>query len=503
MAPLTNLRVRKVKCDEAKPSCFRCTSTGRKCDGYPTARLPGLTWYRPNHLFQSVDQPEEGRALEFFCHTAGLLLSGPLDAYFWTHLVLQFSNFEPAVRHSLVAISSLYEDFHCKGKSAQQLQTNTFALIHYNAAIENLRKLDSEPLILLVCVLFVCIEVIQNNREAAMQHSRHGIVILERIGTSYPWTVEYLSPIFRRLSLFPLFFGNSANTFPALSDLHDPIPVMFISFAEAQYHMDAITCRAARLVRQGDVFRIGKLHREPVDPDLLKMQKDLQRTINSWHDSFKILAARIDLSDKDNAYCNLMLRYKISRLWATTTFEKNETFHDDHIDDLAEIFDRAEEQSPPESNCETASLRPCFTFEIGFVPFVICAVMKIRDLRTRLRGLRVLRSYGPKRENMWEAERFYPICKRLVEIEHDIVLDENDQPVGDVNWDARPTEEQRCKDFGSLPNKVRQKDANGNEVWGSYAGYIMRTVEGKIWLRQEFIRRPAPLVDEQGSYSEK
>jgi hypothetical protein len=27
-------RIRRIKCDEGKPSCFRCTSTGRKCDGY-------------------------------------------------------------------------------------------------------------------------------------------------------------------------------------------------------------------------------------------------------------------------------------------------------------------------------------------------------------------------------------------------------------------------------------------------------------------------------------
>ncbi len=29
-------RIRKVKCDEGKPTCARCTSTGRTCDGYST-----------------------------------------------------------------------------------------------------------------------------------------------------------------------------------------------------------------------------------------------------------------------------------------------------------------------------------------------------------------------------------------------------------------------------------------------------------------------------------
>lgn len=35
-----SLRIRRKKCDEAKPSCRRCTSTGRKCDGYPNISPP-------------------------------------------------------------------------------------------------------------------------------------------------------------------------------------------------------------------------------------------------------------------------------------------------------------------------------------------------------------------------------------------------------------------------------------------------------------------------------
>ncbi|KAH3001521.1 hypothetical protein KXV73_001875, partial [Aspergillus fumigatus] len=35
-------KVRRVKCDEEKPTCCRCRSTGRKCDGYasPSSGTP-------------------------------------------------------------------------------------------------------------------------------------------------------------------------------------------------------------------------------------------------------------------------------------------------------------------------------------------------------------------------------------------------------------------------------------------------------------------------------
>src|SRR5450755_1287659 len=33
-------KIRRVKCDETKPSCLKCTRSGRKCDGY----VPLKTW---------------------------------------------------------------------------------------------------------------------------------------------------------------------------------------------------------------------------------------------------------------------------------------------------------------------------------------------------------------------------------------------------------------------------------------------------------------------------
>lgn len=53
-------KIRKVKCDEGKPSCLRCTSTGRKCEGYnpPRAKvhiLTGDTSAKPSGKYDSTD----------------------------------------------------------------------------------------------------------------------------------------------------------------------------------------------------------------------------------------------------------------------------------------------------------------------------------------------------------------------------------------------------------------------------------------------------------------
>jgi hypothetical protein len=92
-------RIRKVKCDEVKPSCNRCTHTGRKCDGYappPTSNVSkksSLVRSPKQALHQSdahVDvvlssifgTPEEHWSLDFFIRRTAPAISGAFDTGF-------------------------------------------------------------------------------------------------------------------------------------------------------------------------------------------------------------------------------------------------------------------------------------------------------------------------------------------------------------------------------------------------------------------------------------
>jgi hypothetical protein len=75
-----DVRIRRVKCDETKPECERCTSTGRKCDGYLTQPHKKTDLVSKPHLDELVvcrsinwEQGDfaERRAIDFFrCRTA-------------------------------------------------------------------------------------------------------------------------------------------------------------------------------------------------------------------------------------------------------------------------------------------------------------------------------------------------------------------------------------------------------------------------------------------------
>ncbi|KAI1659968.1 hypothetical protein F4813DRAFT_352589 [Daldinia decipiens] len=161
-------RIRRVKCDETKPACTRCTSTGRKCDGYdgappprpkkpassspdqlatpfptPTTATDGYLGarnsfaaaYRGNSALQILRplaadiQGTEEERLYFHrfrqAAEAGLALhTSSLGASFWRRLVPQVGHSDPAVRHALIALGAAHESMQLqRGQSYQTMKT--------------------------------------------------------------------------------------------------------------------------------------------------------------------------------------------------------------------------------------------------------------------------------------------------------------------------------------------------------------------------------------------
>ncbi|KAI8958805.1 hypothetical protein F5Y11DRAFT_359696 [Daldinia sp. FL1419] len=487
-------KIRKVKCDEGKPHCRRCLSTGRRCDGYvQTAASSDLTWHRPRHLFPGIDDVNEKRALQFFCQAAGPSLSGPMDPYFWTHLVLQFSHFEPAVRHSVVAISSLYEHIQTRPKkSAHQLVDNKFALSHYNSAIKELKSMNNEPLVLLVCILFICIEFLQDNQGAAIQHCKHGVHILKKAEVAFPWTKEYLSPIFRRLTLFPFFFALDCASFPRLINLEDQVPYSFCSFEEAQNFLDGILLRTISLVRQGDSYRLGELRHCPVDPELLADQDNIRALLSDWNKRFLDLRSRSLVPAKQELLCIIILRYEVARIWVETSFDDDETAYDEYMGRFHSMVSMAVKLHYSRALIAD-NLRSTrkFIFEMGFVPLLYYIVMKCRCLDTRIEALSLMKKLGVAKENLWEVSTMHAVGRRIVEIEHAVLLDDNEKLLTTPVWPGLPPDEMRVRDSTTRPAPSIQIDTQDHEVRGRMAGFFRRTVNGDIYLQTDFVAETA------------
>ena len=183
--------VRRIKCDETKPDCVRCTSTGRKCDGYQATdsqrdrstsgtpipetplsiqRTAKVQIPRATGPISTVDGDDlERRNFQFFRTRTVPQLCGFFDDEIWQRLVLQATLQEPAIRHAVFALGSMHERFEAGDSTvfASNLDTaqGGLALQQYTQAINHLINPPArkDPRSLDVClvasVLFACFEV--------------------------------------------------------------------------------------------------------------------------------------------------------------------------------------------------------------------------------------------------------------------------------------------------------------------------------------------------------
>ncbi|RYP68068.1 hypothetical protein DL770_008518 [Monosporascus sp. CRB-9-2] len=493
----------QVKCDEGRPHCNRCTSTGRKCDGYTTSKSDWwLVWRRPRHLTRGVGGAAESRALQFFCEIAGPFLPGASDPYFWTQLVMQFSSFELVVQHSVIAISALYEQCQTEARPGTGSSDNTLALRHYNAAVAKLKAMENPSLVLLVCILFICIEFLQSNREAAIRHCKHGIAILESSVSTPVWAKEHLKPVFRRLSVFAYFFGSGNAEFPRLVAPDDPIPASFSNFSEARAMMDDIFSRAVRLMRYGEPYRLGHLRHADVPIGLLEEQEKLYRRLDQWQILFADLDGRLTSQnmpathrlDLGEEYIKSILRLglsiscEISRILSNTAFSVDETSYDAYLCNFRRVIEQFTSFGAITlDKARTAKRCPKFIFETGFTPMLFCVATKCRDLSIRLAALPLMKLLGVHRENLWEADTAYAVARRVIEIEHAVILNELGQPLGPPLYPGQPPDEMRVRKAWTESEELIHADKFGQRPSGKLVRFYMRTPENTIYHRTEFL----------------
>lgn len=217
-----------VRCRSiSPPTCYsahsyvtgeRCTSTGRKCDGYefpkkndqqqeqqlkrspsavsPPSKRPTLVpVYNNLVLPTSLSQPFEGTLQEkrlfhrFQVRTVPSFAGGS-ESNFWTKVVLRAGQEEPVVRNAIIALGALHEDYQIRsGKyDAQLIEDRSYrdVTLLYGKALRQLNQRLNEPTqenakIAIICsILFACFEVLRRNNMAAVVHYQQGMRQLMR-----------------------------------------------------------------------------------------------------------------------------------------------------------------------------------------------------------------------------------------------------------------------------------------------------------------------------------
>ncbi|KAK3688476.1 hypothetical protein B0T22DRAFT_154998 [Podospora appendiculata] len=509
-------KVRKVKCDEAKPHCIRCASTGRKCDGYPLLPQSVYSWdelLRIRPIIPAVTSrhsSQESRALDFFRNAVAPAFSGYQDDYFWLSLVAQASLQEPAVRHAVVAISAIYEQAvaaeateRCTSQQQQHQAfidspAGRFALGHYSQALKQLTNTRDESVVLFVCILFVCIEILQGNQDTAIAHCRHGVAIFNNAQAKRPgWARDHLFPKLVSMSIVPFFFGNTPQNFPSLVDSDADESEPLTSLDACRSSLNLLVARGIRFIRTSDTCRYATI------PETMRAeQRVLLTSLNRWLDNFTAFQKTTPPSP-DAVTMHQMLRVKclVSIIWVSTCLDpSSETVCDQHLASFREIVRLAGQVAAWEKR-RPGCARPKFVFEMGFSPLLYFVVIKCRDLTTRLAALACMADLSAHRENLWDLVHMFSIGWRLIELEHGLELERAPQGAREFFAYADvavpvPPDEMRVRDTWNSGGNEMRPGRDGRRVMHRKVCFIIRGQDAPVVGSKQWVQLRSPVSAE-------
>ncbi|PLB47405.1 hypothetical protein P170DRAFT_240591 [Aspergillus steynii IBT 23096] len=468
-------RIRRVKCDETRPVCTRCLSTGRKCDGYDVCavqldhkrvllpRISSSPITTPSTALVCSPRltPAEEQGFVFFCEYTSREAGGSSVSAFWQQLVLQLAHQEAAVLHAAIGVGAMHRSTRGQSPSlrlqGQMESHHTLGLAQYIKAIRHLRgRLEhsashrqNPEIALVVCLLFIYLEMLQRNRLGALVHLQNGLRVLtgipgqvRRVSDSehqcllvtreQPTGVEHLTEIFARLDIDSTSFGQQAPVFQIVSaqDGIGPealLPVTFRDAQEARHLLDRLKSAAHHIRgRLLDLSRESCQQRQPDaalqccvefagirklkpfrDPSLFANLKKVETDLLHWLAIFHQLNLATPIregSPGPPSHVLLELQCHAAFLQLATCHNDREASCDQfnptfqRIVDLCRRFIGDTARSPANSPKPSGST---FMLEPGLIPALYLTALKCRQSDIRQEAISLLYQY-PCQEGMWE-----------------------------------------------------------------------------------------------------
>ena len=373
----------------------------------------------------------------------------------------------------MLSISQLFEDFEYS-----RPEVDRFAIMHYNKAIHLLVQGPpaSVDTVLLVCVLFICVEFLRGNRAMAITHARHGLQLLNSAGHNSRLTNTY-----HQISVSPTFLMDESVGCPQeKSTKKEGDYLIFSTTKEAQYVMDDLCFRGVRVIRAGSPYRLEKPF-ENAPQELFDAQASVLQDLASWKKAFdKLQCTRPAAVREDSAALALMARHHSMRMSVAECLKKDEMCYDARKDEFLDMLTYARKTA---EILEASGKKPTrFTFETGFNIMLHNLVYKCRYLPLRIEGLALMRRLSSERESLWDTSMVYSLSRRIVEVEHGIDLSGD----YDVDDETLPPSSKRVKGFcfGGRREAL---------VWDTSPrktmDFIMESPDGGCMLRKERLTR--------------
>lgn len=368
--------------------------------------------------------------MHFFGAQASRALSGFFPSEFWNRFLPQLSHRDTTVRHAVAAVGAMYERMIRCNRGVEGL--DHFALQQYTKALQDFRRQlassleDRVDLVLIVCVLFVCLEMLRANNARAMDHVQGGLQILQqRLQRGKARLDDRLDceifQLFHRLNLQISFFGRPLLALDIPTEkstaLESGEPLAFETILQARECLTSLMNRALALVRS-----IGQWREKLTEAHYQQSRQEqarLKQEFGIWHAAFEKLRSKppqkVGISDS-RAPLLLLIAYTTSFVWLSNCLERAESSYDTYWPSFEIIVSAAEQIIELGRRADSSATTEQFTLDVEVTPMVYWTFQRCRHPLIRRRALEVMRRY-PTLEGMWDKRRNVQTAELILEIE--------------------------------------------------------------------------------------
>ncbi|KAI3579679.1 hypothetical protein IWW34DRAFT_623488 [Fusarium oxysporum f. sp. albedinis] len=397
--------IRHLKCDEERPSCYRCRKDQIRCDGYAspksTAKNKQAKTQKPESLSHITithlvtDTPLEKSYFHHFYHwTCKQLSLAPGSSNFWIQHVLPLSHTSEPVKHAITAVAAAHQMFMA-GHDPRSPQHMRVLTTQYTKALSQIiPHMSVDSAYSIQCALL-------NEIFSILSHEASNFMDEPIIpDTQHRWAAAQIRA------------SSDTSSEP------------FYDLDKAAYELCELNLLFTKITKQ-DFRRVSKLaggQDQYSSEHTSASFEELQKRFRQWITRIQLTTAVLGHLKPPHPAANQLLSLILAqKFWCMNAYFAPEISEDP----IADFLDAAELLAKSLTN------RDHFTFSLegDLVSSLSFVVRTCSDTETRNRALSLLRSLN-RREGIWDSREIVQLHEMTLSLDNHESWYEREVPGG-------------------------------------------------------------------------
>jgi hypothetical protein len=390
----------------------------------------------------------ELRAFEYFYMRGLSIFPRVIDNRFWKTCILQACHAEPVIWDAIISLSALFEHPQYSKEPVRGLRgaprnspgtpakdpAHQQALVWYSRSLSKLRKglakgTTNDTIVLISCILYICIELLQDNVTEVLQLYHHGAGIISKWNSNNNHNTSLIDEC-----VTPLLYNFSALATcmdyipPGMAVVQGglQIPDRFSSLEEAELTLARFLSRGVTHVRTSEQVLLFEKNVPAERMAELEAEKEfLWNELAIWHQRFCAMGITLESDNvtpvEKYIAAKLLQAHATFRVSIATSLVISEMFNDELTADFEDILRYG--RFGIEATRYPDGTQPPFSLETSMaLPLFVCAT-KCRDYRIRHSALDLLHQ-APPVQGLCNATTHTVMAAKVVGLE-EAGLDDN------------------------------------------------------------------------------